>query len=112
MKLKLFVLIIICIAIISISSVNASEINNDTIDTENIEIPSDNILSDDNYDNEDNYSPTGYKVAFFNNSSTVNLTLDEINWNVKNLTEYDSSFDMTFYIYLEYDPQFSYLFFI
>lgn len=85
----------------AISTVSAEEIANKT-DSLMIDESNDLMADDDNLDYDDyrDYESEGYNVGFFDNMSVVHLSYDEINWNVKNLTDYDEYYNETFYTYL------------
>ena len=98
-KKSIILLSLLIIGLLAISSIGACEIADETdrlsiSENDNLVIDEDDNIDNtynsnelgDTYDEYDN-EPAGYKVAFFNDTSVVNLNSDKIKWDVKNLTE-------------------------
>ena len=104
MKKGIITVLILLIVIISITTVNAAETNSGNMEISDSHMNTDeispdlsanpgetsNIISDEYDDKED------YIVAFFNNTTITQIKNEEINFNVKNITEYDSYYNETF----------------
>ena len=104
MKKGIITVLILLIVIISITTVNAAETNSSNMEISDSHMNTDeispdlsanpgetsNIISDEYDDKED------YIVAFFNNTTITQIKNEEINFNVKNITEYDSYYNETF----------------